>query len=360
MTQQSEPDEITILRRSLLDRPPVHPNEFFSLVAQWNESAQILCAVTAAGKSGLLDFLKIPRTREEITNQFPFPDIMFPLIEVLHDAKVILVSNEMYSASNLAKCYFSSGSPYQQIAYLDKLLWHIRDLWLDLPDILKNGPKHYDEQEFFASYSLPSMAANALTGRLQDVTAAVIALPNFPRARRMIDLGGGHGLYALSLALCNTALEAVVFDMPEVIPLTRSYIHAYHLESQVSVMGGNFFTDDIGADYDIILSSSNPSGKSPEMIVKIASALRQGGYFVNIQPGDHEPVRDAGNQLEWELWTFSGEQIPKSMWGKKKGFFTREYQQAVLDAGLRICTDTEIEDPYIKGYSVTLMIAEKE
>jgi hypothetical protein len=203
------------------------------------------------------------------------------------------------------------------------------------------------------------MAANALTGRLQDVTSVVTALPKFPLARKMIDLGGGHGLYALSLAASNKALDAVVFDMPEVIPLTQSYIDAYHLEKQVSVMGGNFFTDDIGADYDIILSSSNPSGKSLEMIPKISSALRQGGYFVNIQPGDHEPVHDAGNQLEWELWTFSGEQIPKSLWGKKKGFFTREYQQGLLDAGLQISTVKEIPDPYLKGYAVTLMIAEK-
>ena len=59
------------------------------------------------------------------------------------------------------------------------------------------------------------MAANALTGRLQDVTKAVSSLPEFSAFRSMIDLGGGHGLYAMALARLNPELHAIVFDLPE-------------------------------------------------------------------------------------------------------------------------------------------------
>ena len=40
----------------------------------------------------------------------------------------------------------------------------------------------------------------------------------------MIDLGGGHGLYAIALAALNPALEAYVFDLPLVIP-TNERVH---------------------------------------------------------------------------------------------------------------------------------------
>ena len=67
------------------------------------------------------------------------------------------------------------------------------------------------------------MAENALSGRLQAVIRVIINLPGFDRARRVLDLGGGHGLYAIALGMQNPGIEAWVFDLPDVVPLAGSY-----------------------------------------------------------------------------------------------------------------------------------------
>jgi hypothetical protein len=326
---------------------------------EWNEGAQIMCTIIGASRCGLFDKLQTIHTKEEICTWYPYPDSIPSLLSVLEKAGLVTNTLQGYQNTELATCYYSLTSPYSQIPYLEKVVEHIKDLWLNIPDILLHGPRIYDEQEFFAAHSLPSMAANSLTGRLQAVTNAVAALPRFSQARSLVDLGGGHGLYALALAYLNRDLTAVVYDLPGVIPLTQTYIAKYQMEKQVSTLGGNFFEDEIGTGYDIILSSSNPSGKTIEFLPKITHALNPGGYYINIQPGDPDTVQDPCNKLEWELWTFSGEKNPKSGWEKNKRFFTPEYHGALLSAGLSICSVTHIPDPYIKGYYVTMIITEK-
>ena len=322
-------------------------------------SAETFFAIIAASKLKLFDLLQIPHTLEGIKRAYPYPDLIQPLILILIKAGLIEEIKGKFYCSLLAGEFLSIQSPYSQIQFLEKQLWHLTDLWADLPDILMNGPRLYDEEEFFATRSLPSMAANALTGRLQDITSEVSRLPRFASCRKMIDLGGGHGLYALALAKRNPGLQAVVFDHPQVIPLARETISRYGMEKQVTTVGGDFFIDSFGSEYDIIFSSSNPSGKTISMLPVIESSLNPGGYFINIQSGDKKVDEDPRVQLEWELWSFQGVDAPKSSWGKKKGFFTEEYRDALIRSGFDIISVSSIPDPYIKGFSVTMVIAEK-
>jgi hypothetical protein len=358
-TDLTQTDYQDRMQNSLTQKPSTDPAGFFDLVNGLSRSAHILYAIEAAAKLNLFDLLKTPLTEEEITQSFSYPDMIQPLIQILTGSGLIEEREGKFCSSPLARDFFSVQSPYSQIPYLEKQLWHLTDLWENLPSILTQGPRLYDEEEFFALRSLPSMAANALTGRLQEVTDAVSHLPRFATCRRMIDLGGGHGLYAMALAKRNPDLTAIVYDHPQVTPLARDTISRYGMEKQVTTVGGDFFTDTIGSGYDIVLSSSNPSGKTRSMIPVIISSLNPGGYFVNIQPGDKKVDEDPCIQLEWELWNFAGSEIPKSSWGQKQGFFTDEYREALIDAGFDIISVSNISDLYIRGYSVTMVIAEK-
>ena len=42
-------------------------------------------------------------------------------------------------------------------------------------------------------------------------------LPEFKEARKLLDLGGGHGLYAITFTKSNPNLGAYVFDFPDVV-----------------------------------------------------------------------------------------------------------------------------------------------
>lgn len=343
-----------------ITNPPIGPDEFFGVINQLNSKVQQFYALTAAQEIRLFDHLDIPTTFQELELIYPHHEMIGPLLNILADSDFVHETDGRYQNSSLASTYFCSKSPYYQGAYLEKVKTRINDLWVHLPEVVRDGPVVYNKKEFFCTMCIPPMAENAMTGRLQHVVRSIVSLPEFISSRRMLDLGGGHGLYAIALASLQPDLSCIVFDLPEVVDVTCNYIIAHDMDEQVKVLPGDFFIDDFGSGYDIILSSSNPSGKVPAMIQKIYDALNPGGIFINIQSGDAEIADNPLSQLESRMWVLEGEPEWKSHRGKKRPFLSHSYMDSLQDAGFEIKQVETIHDGYFEDYSVTMAICKKK
>ena len=64
----------------------------------------------------------------------------------------------------------------------------------------------------------------ALSRPLVDEAIAKVKLP--PNARRLLDVGGGHGLYSIKFCYRYPELEATIFDLPLATETTRKNIAA--------------------------------------------------------------------------------------------------------------------------------------
>jgi SAM-dependent methyltransferase len=127
------------------------------------------------------------------------------------------------------------------------------------------------------------MAQSAVSsGSIRSAVRRIARDPAFGRARRMLDLGCSHGLYAAALCLLNRDLQAVLFDRTGVLQLTRRYLERYRLGCRVEYRGGDFNTDPLGEGYDLVFAS-NVFYRSPELVIpvleKIRQSLKPGGLF---------------------------------------------------------------------------------
>lgn len=263
-------------------------------------------AVMAALDLGLFEHLREPKTGPACALALGCrPEIVSLLCDGLVSLGLLEKNGEHYRDSGITLACLVRDAPFPQhqaIAFQRKLA----GFWADLPRIAKEGPVTCDRAQMFRDVIIPSMAENCRCGLLQQVTARVTEIPEFSAATRLLDLGGGHGLYSIAFCQKNPGLNAVVFDLPPVTNATQDFISRYRA-GRVSVRPGDFFKDSIGSGYDIIFSSSNPGGKVPELIPKIAAALNPGGLFINKQAIDNAPY-DPWLCLEWNLWTFDGVQ----------------------------------------------------
>ncbi|MBP1929892.1 hypothetical protein J2741_002488 [Methanolinea mesophila] len=342
----------------LWNEPPIPPGPFFSLVDTGMHGVMIISAIRAGIETGVFRELEQPRALPDLSRATGIrEEFLVPYCAVLSTLGLLREEEGLYQNSPLASTYLFEGSPYSQISYLEKTSRMVEDLWEGLPGILRDGPVSYMREDFYDRLILPSMAENSLTGRLQRTVRAIAALPGFSSFRKMIDLGGGHGLYAIALARENPFLEAIIFDLPGVTPLADEYIRCYHA-ARVRTVSGDFFKDEIGEGYDLIFSSSNPSGKSIGILDKIRSALNEGGYFVNVQ-SDDEGHRDAYSALEWQLWTIGNRPKGKGTFTKEQPFLTPEYRDALASHGLDIISEQKVRDDYHPHATVTLIIAQK-
>lgn len=102
--------------------------------------------------------------------------------------------------------------------------------------------------------------------------------------KRLLDVGGGPGTYAILLAQRFPELSAEVFDLPTVLEITRELIKEFGASDRVSTRAGNYMTDDWGSGYDVILMSNMLHQESPERCVallrKAHAALADGGLLV--------------------------------------------------------------------------------
>ncbi|CAI3809934.1 hypothetical protein GLGCALEP_05958 [Pseudomonas sp. MM221] len=116
-----------------------------------------------------------------------------------------------------------------------------------------------------------------------DVACALIErLPQAPRLRRMLDLGGGPGLVAIALARQLPDLHGAVFDFAETAVVAQENIVRAGLEERLGIIGGDLDSDDFGSGYDLIWCSSvfHFAHELDGLLRRLHTALNPGGVLV--------------------------------------------------------------------------------
>ena len=158
----------------------------------------------------------------------------------------------------------------------------------NLTKLVKEGPPPRQAElsisdEMFAQ-SAAMMVNTELAGDAQMAVKIVSNLPEFPSFKKMLDLGGGPGIIGMAIVNEHPDMRGVIFDLPPVVEVAKSYIREYQIGDRVEVLGGDFNKDPIGAGYDLVFSSNSLQFAHDIRFVveKIFDALNQGGVFVSL------------------------------------------------------------------------------
>ncbi len=322
--------------RDLVERPPfaMKGNLPLPCLDEAFTGLRLYYAVTGALEIGLFDRLCVPMTAEDLAAALGVrPHETALLCEALADHGLLTREGAAFRNSPEADTFLAADSPYGIRGMLAFQHRHA-ERWRELPRLLREGPEVLPRETFFRDTVIPSMAEHARCGLVQHVTDLVAKLPEFGKAETLLDLGGGHGLYSIAFCQKNPGLRATVFDLPAVTGATKEFIARYRAD-RVSVVAGDFNTDPLPGPFDIVFSSSNPGGKDPRLVPKIASALRSGGLFLNKQGIDGE-VSDPLEDLEWNLWTFEGVEKQQSRYTFSHSVPLEEYHRALEDNGFSV------------------------
>ena len=102
--------------------------------------------------------------------------------------------------------------------------------------------------------------------------------------QNLLDMGGGPGTYAIHFCLQNPQLNAVVFDLPTTQPFAEKTIAQFGLRDRISFMAGNYVTEAIEGQYDVVWMSHILHGEGPlvcqDMILKAVATLTSGGMLL--------------------------------------------------------------------------------
>lgn len=114
------------------------------------------------------------------------------------------------------------------------------------------------------------------------------ALPVWPAARRVLDLGAGSEVLALTLAGRNPDVHVTVLDLPPLAERIRQALsHSGPQADRVAVLAGDYNTLPLGGAYDVIWASMTLyyAHDLVALLRKARQALAPGGVFVSVHEG---------------------------------------------------------------------------
>jgi ubiquinone/menaquinone biosynthesis C-methylase UbiE len=176
-------------------------------------------------------------------------------LRIVADAMVSLGFLErqgaQYRNAQVSSTFLSGRNPMDlrpALRYWNRLNYQ---RWAKLEEAVRTGKAVFGDFAFTADeQQLYSEGVEAITA---GTVRALAATYDFTRHRKLLDLGGGTGSFALAVLRQHHHMEATLFDMPAVVALARQRLAGNPLATRLRIVEGDFFTGPLPDDPDAIL-----------------------------------------------------------------------------------------------------------
>ena len=170
---------------------------------------------------------------------------------------------------------FARGIPFFESMVFDR--------WGHLAESIRRGAPVASGFEWLEGHPERWVAyEEAMLVIAQTAAPEIVSKTKLPRAaRRLLDVGGGHGLYAIEFCRIHKDLSAAIFDLPPALEIARRTIAAENMAGRVSTIEGDLQRDDFGSDYDVVLLFNIlhcfRAEENASLLQRISRAMTPGG-----------------------------------------------------------------------------------
>lgn len=172
-----------------------------------------------------------------------------------------------FANSELSSMFLDKSKPTyigDVIAMFDERLYK---RWDKLSEALKTNKPIGEKQGEDIESVFDKAKSNLEVEQLQKITNAMYGISigpamalaknvDFSKHKKMMDIGGGSGVYAIQVVANNpNHMSAVVLDSKPVCQVADGYIKQYNLQDKVQTMTFDFFNDQLPNDCDVAFLS---------------------------------------------------------------------------------------------------------
>jgi precorrin-6B methylase 2 len=190
--------------------------------------------------------------------------------------------DELFYNTTDSYIYLSKNSP----DYMGGIMHinHLWNTWSNLTQVVKTGKSaHPDEinergEEWLSSF-ITAMHNRAIKQAPQQLSKLDLS-----QIKSILDIGGGSGAYSMEFLRIKPQIEAAIFDLPNVIPITKKFIDKEGYSGKIKTFTGDYTSDKLPNGYDMIFLSaiihSNSLETNRDLIKKCYDSLNLNGKIV--------------------------------------------------------------------------------
>ena len=205
------------------------------------------------------------------------------LLNALAALGLLEKNGDCYNTTPFAAMFLSRTSP----EYLGHIILHHRHLmasWSRLDAAVISGNPDIKRVSLANDKEVRENFEMGMFNLAMQIAPQMVPQIDLRGRRRLLDLGGGPGTYAIHFCRHNPDLSAVVHDLPTTRPFAEQTIARFGLTDRIAFLAGDFMNGDIQGRYDVawlshILHGAGPEG-SAVILEKAVAALGKGGLIM--------------------------------------------------------------------------------
>jgi predicted O-methyltransferase YrrM len=318
------------------------PADLFKL-SSWTWAA---CALQAAISLDLFTALDTPPTGaglppDELARRLKCnPRALGMLVTALVSLNLLEREQEQVRLTEASRLYLSANSK-EYYGYFLKHAANILPGWANLASAVETGTGEAvlmatdDEKErenfLLGMYNVARQQAEAVASAL-DLSGR----------RRLLDLGGGPGTYAIYFCRRFPGLTATVFDQPGTEKIAQTTIAKYGLTKRIDFAGGHYLESELPGGFDVVWLSQILHSEGPiqaaRLVQRGADSLESGGLLgiqeFLLNDDQNGPAQSALFSLNMLLQTEAGQ-----------AYTQREVTLMMTGAGLKNIRRLQAEIP---------------
>ena len=205
------------------------------------------------------------------------------LLNALAALELLEKKGETFAATQFAAKFLCRTSP----EYLGHIVMHHHHLmsgWTNLDQAVRSGEpvrkraSHEDAESSRESFLM------GMFNLAMQIAPMIVPQIDLSGRRRLLDLGGGPGTYAIHFCQQNPELSAVVCDLPTTRSFAEQTVARFGLSDRISFVARDFESEELPGGFDIAWLSHVLHGvgrKTCQTVLdKAVAALEPGGMIL--------------------------------------------------------------------------------
>ena len=213
--------------------------------------------VRAAVEINLFDDLNArPATLAELSHSLGCPERgLEKLLQALASINYVTEKDGRYHNTALVQKWFFDSDMMDIKAAIHLFNTYFFDFWPHAPEVLQSGERPYQFYEFINNNPELSHAfQQTMVGNAKLIGPDIVKKIKLPEeGGRLLDIGGGHGVFAIQFCQANPQLQATILDSALALETAKKHVSDHRLTDRIELVSGDIWQRDWERAYDVIL-----------------------------------------------------------------------------------------------------------
>jgi len=161
---------------------------------------------------------------------------------------------------------------------------HLWNTWSNLTQVVRTGTAAQSTEINERGGDWLFSFISAMHDRAKKQAPQQLAGVDMSGINSVLDIGGGSGAFSMEFVNKKPEIEATVFDLPNVVPITAQFIDKEGFSAKIKTHTGDYTTDELPAGFDLAFLSavlhSNSLAVNTQLIKKCFGSLNKNGKIL--------------------------------------------------------------------------------